>query len=274
MPDTVCSMISHLPDDTVVVGDGLFGTIGTATKLIEKKKDFVLSTPTKNARFVYNHPSHKDIRPGSVANSYGKINNVTVQFNTAKQHDEKLINTTSSIGSGAPASVTRDVQVLEKSDGADNDEFILRERPCTRSEVRNIYQDAMDLVDKVDQLLSKCFIRNKKFHWTSPIIMWLVNMLMLINCKKLYESASGNVDVYSNNDWLGFVKRQFSGQNKVHDRIKFSNSDKRCRLCSRRSRYICEACGPYPICKQCFEEKHDQFNQNVQNRNFKRRAYK
>ena len=52
----------------------------------------------------------------------------------------------------------------------------------------------MDFVDKANQATMANLYHNRKKHWSTAEMVWVVTMLLTVNVKKLFESASRKVE--------------------------------------------------------------------------------
>lgn len=131
-----------------------------------------------------------------------------------------------------------------------------------RPEVRIKYQDIMGCVDIADQYVMSALSPNRKKHWSTAEKLWELTMLLVVNAKKIYESATGTPDI-PGPEWKKMVRRTLLGlptkENTPHP-VSLKSEDKknqksRCRACSvifqkdRRTVWRCSICGP--ICKFC-----------------------
>ena len=60
-----------------------------------------------------------------------------------------------------------------------------------RPEVRNQYSSIMNCVDKADQYILTALSPNRKKHWSTAQKLWEITMILIVNCRKLHESATG-----------------------------------------------------------------------------------
>ena len=73
-----------------------------------------------------------------------------------------------------------------------------------RPVVRNEYSKIMDFVDKADQATMANLSGNCKKHWSTAEMVWVVTMLLTVNVKKLFESASGKV-IECGKEWRDYL---------------------------------------------------------------------
>ena len=51
--------------------------------------------------------------------------------------------------------------------------------------------EILDFINWADQSVSAALSPNRKMHWTTAEKLWEVTMLLAVNAKKVYESATG-----------------------------------------------------------------------------------
>ena len=73
-----------------------------------------------------------------------------------------------------------------------------------RPVVHNEYSKIMDFVDKADQATMANLSRNRKKHWSTAEMVWVVTMLLTMNAKKLFKSASGKV-IERGKEWRDYL---------------------------------------------------------------------
>ena len=60
-----------------------------------------------------------------------------------------------------------------------------------RPEVQNVYFDFMDFNDTANALDLSSTVQARKYHWTSAYMYWVQAMLLCVNSRKCYQSATG-----------------------------------------------------------------------------------
>ena len=137
-----------------------------------------------------------------------------------------------------------------------------------RTEARAKYMAFMDLVDETNKDILLGLARFKKFHWTTAHLVWLVTVAVIINARRIFQSASGTGAI-SVDDWIDQAVDALTHSDEpfavAHAVLKVPDHRRRnCRSCQkfdhieRQTRKYCKLCGP--ICKYCAKNnKHKNF---------------
>ena len=129
-----------------------------------------------------------------------------------------------------------------------------------RPVVCNEYLKIMDFVDKADQATMANLFCNHKKHGSTAEMVWVVTMLLTMNTKKLFKSASGKV-IEHGKEWRDYlIDCLFDctlGDKKDHPPSEPDKKSRlsRCHLCCVLGQkqvcttWKCQICGPF--CKSC-----------------------
>lgn len=79
-----------------------------------------------------------------------------------------------------------------------------------RPEVRVVYSKIIEYVDAADQIIGAGLSSNRKRHWSQALKFWEITLLLLLNAKKLYESATGDLS-FTPTTWKRSVRRVLGG---------------------------------------------------------------
>ena len=66
--------------------------------------------------------------------------------------------------------------------------------------------EIMDFVDQADQSILAVLSSNQKMHWTTAEKLWEVTILLAVNAKKVYESATGTMNIQGPT-WQKMIRR-------------------------------------------------------------------
>ena len=155
----------------------------------------------------------------------------------------------------------QEVEVLvEDNETTDEATYVVEteERP----EIRNRYSEMMDYVDRVDQTVASGLAPNRKYHWSQSLMTWELTALLLVNARKMYQSATGDLQM-TVPKWKEKIIAVWGGvideETKKHPlaNLFIGGDGGRCRSCARivrRKRSTdttrgCVTCGP--ICQHC-----------------------
>ena len=81
---------------------------------------------------------------------------------------------------------------------------------------RTTYSEVMDFVDVADQHTMGALSTHRKYDWTAAEKLWEVTMLLIVNAKKVHQSATGNLSI-SGPDWHKKVRLSLMGQKKLQN---------------------------------------------------------
>lgn len=268
---TLLRMSSTLPPGTLVVADSYFGSMKALEGLARQGKYGLFSMSSNRDTMIFHDDLHKKVsNDGESSSLYGFIpwpsgEEVPFIANTF-QSERRRLNTLSTCFNDAL--VEKELEILVP-DGSEEKQQEIRTLTEMRPVVRNEYSKIMDFVDKADQATMANLPRNRKKHWSSAEKMWEVTMLLTINAKKIYESASGEI-IERGKDWKEMlISHLLDYDNRVRKDHPCSvpvkkNSLANCRACCVlkkkrvRTTWRCRICGP--ICKVCEREEQWSFH--------------
>lgn len=259
---TLLRMSNILPPGTLMVADSYFGSIKALEGLAKSGKYGLFSMNSKRDTAIFRDDLQPKVRnDGESASIFGVLpglNGDEVPFvaNTFRSEGRNL-NTLSTCFSDCLAE--KELEILV-DDGSEEQQQEIRRLTEMRPVVRNEYSKIMDCVDKADQATMANLPRNRKKHWSAAEKIWEITMLLTINAKKLYESASGNI-TERGSDWKDLLitylldRNVEPGQDHPNSAPVKTGSLANCRSCRVlkkervRTTWRCKICGP--ICKAC-----------------------
>lgn len=259
---TLLRMSEILLPGTLVVADSYFGSLKALEGLAKQGKYGLFSmNSNRDALMFHDHLHQKVTKDGESASLFGVIpgpagEEIPFVANTFQSEGRKL-NTISSCFSDEL--VKKDLEILV-DDGSEEKQKEIRNLTELRPVVRNEYSKIMDFVDKADQATMANLSRNRKKHWSTAEVLWEVTMLLTVNAKKLFESASGQI-VERGKEWkdmlINSLLDQLVGSKESHPSSEPNKKSRlsRCRSCCVlkkkrvRTTWKCKICGP--ICKSC-----------------------
>lgn len=263
--DTLLRMSSAMPPNSLICADSYFGSIRAMEKLAKTGKHSLFSMNQSRPSFLFKEGVCSEVRKdGESSTLYGEVsgkrNDEKIPFlANAFQSKGRMLCTLSTVYSDAPCE--KELEILVEDDSEENQQQFQKLKEV-RPEVRIKYAEIMDFVDRADQHINAALSRNRKKHWSTAQKLWEVTMLLVVNAKKIYESATGVADL-SGPIWKKMVRRTLLGlptdEKAPHPLScksnEIKNSKARCRACStlfgkdRRTVWRCSICGP--ICKYC-----------------------
>lgn len=280
---TLVRMSDKLDSGSVITADSYFGGIQSVQELSKRGKHCILSCNTKRPASIFQELLCKELtEDGQSRTLIGTTEGVPrrdrpgprVPFMAnAFQSKKRKLCTLSTVFSDTPE-VTRFECLVEDEQMAD--QCLLMEVDEQRPQVRQRYADMMGYVDNADQHITSSLAPFRKHHWTSALVLWAVTMLLCVNGKRLYQSATGNADIKMP-EFRDRVRRCLAGlpddANAPHPPATAPDKDEprskaRCRACTHflmdESRTIrrCELCGP--ICKRCDEVPEGKLSRHEQ----------
>ena len=151
-----------------------------------------------------------------------------------------------------------EVEILQESENGD-DQATYKTVSEKRPEARVRYQKMMDCVDKADAQINQVIPGHRVKKWSTVEKVWEIMMLLSVNTKKVYKSATG--EEVEPKEWRKMLKRTLlhlpsKKTNQHPDSAPVKRSHKaRCRSClsisqkHTKTTWRCPVCGP--ICKKC-----------------------
>ena len=257
--DTVIRMTQPLSSCSLVVGDSYFGSLKSMEELVKQGKHCIFScTQNRPSLFFRQNLCSLLKNDGDCAALYGEINGVggEVPFLASSFLSKgRKLNTIGTVSSGELKEVTCEALL---PDGSEEKQCTFQRISEKRPEIRTKYMEIMDAVDCADQHISAALIRNRKYHWSSAQQIWVITMLLVVNSKKTYESASG--EECDGPTWRKNIRKVLLGfddiQREHPSSVRLKRAPKaRCAICSKKTTWRCPVCGP--ICKNC-EKKRNQ----------------
>ena len=260
--ETLLKMTNFLLPGTVVTADSYFGSVKAMEELTMKGKYCLFSCNRSRPSVLFKDYLMKEVNQDQESKTcYGTIpgmNAESVPFlaNAFQSHNRKLY-TLSTVFSAQTESL--EVQALVKDDSEDKDQSTYNVEIEERPEVRVQYGKLMDFVDTVDQITAAALSPNRKREWSQSLKTWEITMLLIVNARKLYISATGILNI-SPKKWKRQVRLVLAGLPSDHHADHPSAQEKsgkklNCRSCyysqhiRRQTRRICTFCGP--ICCHC-----------------------
>ena len=90
-----------------------------------------------------------------------------------------------------------------------------------------MYSDFMDFNDTANAAILSSTVQARKFHWTSAYMFWVLAMLLCVNSRKCYQSATGRTLTLQ--QWRDHVIETLAYQS---DKCEVGKGKKRsCRSC-------------------------------------------
>tara|TARA_R110002050_G_C8919557_1_gene511322 strand:- start:93 stop:1949 length:1857 start_codon:yes stop_codon:yes gene_type:complete len=260
---TVMKMIRGIAPESLVITDSYFGGMRTLEALSLEGHLGLMSCKQTQPSFLFrDHLMPKCKGDGDCHTSYGVLQNGQPFLANVFMSRKRKLLTLSSAYSVEISSVP--IQALVPDETAEDQmEILLGEED--RPQVRNFYSQYMDFNDVGNGAVIRLYPPFRKRHWTTSVMFWIVMMLIGNNAYKLYQSATGSLDM-TRKEWVDGVRRVLSGEvehsfdpsgRKIFTRHPESKKmkgakDLYCKSCTdgeRRTRWRCPLCGP--ICKVC-----------------------
>ena len=252
----------------LVVGDSLFGSVDTLHSAVQEGYGSVLSCRKDRPAFLFKDFLESETEEGQTSNARGHISRADgtkVPFIASlEKHNGKAICTPSSVESTR----VEETEVEEIVRSAEVDTSTIENDTRIRTNVRNIYAKLMDLVDEADAEILSSLPQFRKSHWTSAQMVWVLVTLLVVNGRRLSESANGVTDIRTTPDWIRLLLSDLSGMKatnsleaKDHSLGRIATGRGMCKACVARptghgdnssvsrTKFACISCGP--ICKQC-----------------------
>lgn len=261
--DTVLKMIRGAPPESLIITDSYFGGMRTLESLSELGHYALMSCKQTQPSFLFrDHLMPQCKRDGDCITSYGILaNGQAFLANIFMSRKRKLL-TLSSAYSAEKAQVP--IQALVQDETEEDQMEISMGEEC-RPEVRNLDSAYMDFNDVGNGAVIRLYPTFRKRHWSMSVMFWIMMMLMGNNSFKLYQSATGCVNM-SRSEWVDGLRRVLAGEVEVSldpsgkkvitshpESIKVKGAkDLYCKSCIGKAsltRWRCSSCGP--ICKVC-----------------------
>ena len=273
--DTVLKMCKGISKESLIVADSYFGGLKTMEKLSQEGHMCVMSCKQTQPSFLFkDYLIPKCQKDGDCSSVYGVLpDGRPFSANAFVSRGRKLL-TLSSAFNTKRSTVTVEAFVQDETEEDQMESSICNEE---RPEVRNIYSSYMDFNDTGNAAVMALYPSFRKKHWSTSILMWTIMMLLGNNALRLYQSASGKIQL-SRTEWVDAVKRILAGEveedtnsakklrskHPCSEKIK-GEKDLKCKSCVymqashiARTRFRCSICGP--ICKLCEKSRANHLN--------------
>ena len=254
--NTLLRLSIPLPPGSLVVGDSYFGGLQTLEGLARAGKYGLLSCTCTRPSFLFKDCLVNElVKDADCSSRYGKL----------AGRDEKdfafIANAFQSQGrnlftlSTAFSSLLQSVEISGfVDDDTEEQQQIPHHSEEKRPEVRNKYSAFMDFTDKANAAVPDGMCKTRKHHWSAAVMQWMLSMLLCVNGKRCYISATGqNKD---NPEWRLMLREELTKETVLYcEPLMQDNCIGRCRACSflkkleRRTTKLCTRCGF--ICKHC-----------------------
>ena len=196
--DTINRMTQTLKAKTLVTGDSLFGTIESLEKLSSRGMYCLFSCNQSRPAVLFKDYLWKQVSvDGENESCYGEVpgqeeEKIPFVANALRSKGRNLC-TISTVFSDTKMASEVTTLVDDASSDTQQQELVVdnEERP----EVRVKYAELMSFVDTCDQIVNAGLCPNKKFHWSQTLKVWELTMLLLNNGRKLFVSATGQLNV-------------------------------------------------------------------------------
>lgn len=275
--ETLLRMAAPMPPESLICADAYFGSIKAMEKLAKNGKHSLFSCNQSRPSSFFKDGTCAELqKDGDSSTLFGEItgkrNGEKIPFlvNSFQSKGRKLC-TMSTVFSDAPIEKEFEILLEDDSEEAQSQYERIKE---IRPEVRTKYMEIMDFVDRADQAIAAAICPNRKMHWTTAEKLWEITMLLSVNAKKIYESATGTLNIQGPT-WQKMVRRTllqlpFSEKDEhpcsTKDEKSKSCQKRRCRACSqvgkdRRTILRCPLCGP--ICKHCEMKDNKGMNNHM-----------
>lgn len=285
---TLLKMAKHMPPASLIIADSYFGGGKSLDQLTRHGYHALLACSRNRPSWLFSRHLCSSLEDGGVAVAYGQANNFPFHATASRVEKVRLgirlhfflfqvltlfhfscfsqsyVCTISTVFSTKTSTVV--VEQLQNDDSPECQQRWTEARQC-RTESRAQYSSLMDLVDGADREILSVFMRNKKGHWTSAVLLWLVLVIVQVNSRRVFSSATGS-DVSSTPLWteqcLDALAERDIPWTVAHERKRIPpKKTPVCRACfhippkrRRQTLFACDICGP--ICKHC--EKNGNHN--------------
>ena len=258
--ETVTRLSKHLPEKSIVVGDSYFRSVQAVEALAKQGKHSLFSCTQKRPAVLFHDDIVQElVKDGDSCTTFGSVEGkdgeaVPIMAN-AFMSEKRVICTLSTVYSDN----MEDAEVEIMGGGEDVDLATYKTVVEKRPEARVKYQKMMDCVDKADAQINQVLPGHRTKKWSTVEKVWEIMMLLSVNAKKVYESATGE-EVEPKN-WRKMLKRTLlhlpAKRTDEHPKSspKKCSPKSRCRSCSAlcqkntKTTWRCPVCGP--ICKKC-----------------------
>ena len=276
--ETFVRMARCVPEDTVVVGDSYFGGLQALEAIVKEGKHVLVSCNSRRPSALNsNYLAKLATENGQSASCYGLVadsngNDVPFMANICRSEGRNLY-TLSTVYSDTPCETSITALVPDKH-STDTDQYVHSSCTELRPEVRNRYSDLMDFVDQADSEISQSLTQHRKSHWTTNVTMWILTMLIVVNARRLYLSATVASDRLIQQDsglaeWRVQVWRAMAnavtpnsvpfGDTHPQSALVPDEASRKCKSCwsskhktQRMTKWQCPSCGH--ICPTCQED--------------------
>ena len=182
---------------SVITADSLFGGMDSAAMLVEMGHDCILScTKSRPSAIFKDYLCEMVSEDGDSVAQYGEmkaVNGESVPFMVGVQQSKRALCTIST-AFGAELQEREIEQMIADCEDEDDQQYLKEIVKELRQMARIKYAETMFFVDKADAEIMSIWPKIKKHHYTTSIVIWYLLMLMVVNARRLYQSATGQFD--------------------------------------------------------------------------------
>lgn len=263
--ETLARMACLMPKGSLIIGDSYFGGLPSLEAIVQQRQHVLMSCNSRRPSALNaNYLAKKIPENGQSASCYGAVSGPDGEvpfIANAFRSEGRNLYTLSTVYSDTPSSTSVTALIPDVST-TDTDQHVFHEGEEMRPDVRNRYSELMDFVDNADSAILSSLTPHRKSNWSTNVAMWIVTMMLVVNAKRLYISASGKPEP-SLPAWRKTVWRALADtpQDATHpDSIRVRKGPKaKCKSCyssrgghETTTTWRCQSCGA--ICKSC---QHD-----------------
>ena len=162
-------------------------------KLQQEGKHSLFSCSQKRPTYLFHDDLCRSLqKDGDSQAKYGLLNGDTPFLVNAFQSKGRKLCIMSTCFSDEKTE--KEFEILVE-DGSEENQSQYEEIKEIRPLVRAKYSEIMDFVDRADQHTMGALVPNRKKHWTTAEKIWEITMLLMVNTRKVFESASSTSDI-------------------------------------------------------------------------------
>jgi Transposase IS4 len=182
---------------TVITANSYFGGLDSLRTLSARGYSCLFSCNQSRPSSLFRDYMCKNLQKGESKNVYGQVEGeeegevIPFLVNTFESKGRK-INTLSTVYS--PELTEKRIEALIQ-DMTIEDQCNLVVEDEEQPQVRIACGQMMDFVDRCDQAVFAGLYPNRKDHWSQSLLFWLLTLVLLNNCLKLYVSATENLSI-------------------------------------------------------------------------------
>ena len=255
-------MTAPLPPGSLVCADSYFGSVKALEKLVKSGKDCLFSCNKSRPSLLFKDRTSQGLSNGQSKSAWGEVEGedgrpVAFMANSFQSEGQTLC-TLSTVYSDVLQERELEVLMDDETEEDQSRYTLLNE---FRPEVWNKYSEIMDCVDRVDQHILAALLPHWKFDWSTAEKLWEIMMLLIVNARKVYMSATGT-NPLAPPKWRRILRdfllkglepcKTREHPPTLHQKNAFQPA--RCRSCAwkkkdTRTVWRCSQCGP--ICQSC-----------------------